>query len=433
MLYHFRSLCVLLTLCKIAGATPILGNNPAIPGNFQVQTFASGLNFPYGLYQLPDGSILAGTINGSLFGSTLEITRITQTNGLADAPTVVFSGGTGPATGMSGVGNIVAVATGTGTGSQINILEAGAGGSLTQLGQLNFTYPGPWWHDSHAISMRAAPGQPGTYQLIFNVGSEFNDIPSVHTVSVTGLTSATLNPDSIYSLSFTVNGSNVTAGAPTQLASGLRNAFALGFHSNGDIYFGENGIDLNGNVPLSPDYFGIIPAGSSILNFGFPSTYYDPITGQMVGSGVGITTPLTKFLPINGQAIQGVGGLSLSPSNFPAGLNGGAFLGFFGNHAGGAANNLNGVVYVDATTGQYFDFLPGAQTGVGHPVSFLSTADALYIADLSTIGSNTQNNTGVIYRVSAADVPEPSTAWLIASAAVVIAALRRRRSASHSD
>ena len=416
-------------LSGFAVADPVLGINPAIPANLQITTFATGLNFPYGMYQLPDGSILAATSNGSLFGSPLQIDRITQTNGVANAPTVVFNGGAGPATGLTGVGNIVAVATGIGTGSQIVFLQAGAGGSLTQIGQMTFSYPaGLWWHNSHAIAMRAVPGQPNTYQLAFSVGSQFNDQASVDTVGISGLTSATLTPDSVYRVSFTVNGSTLTPGATSQVASGLRNAFALGFNANGDLHIGDNGIDLNGtNVPVSSDEFDKVPAGSGVLNFGFPNVYIDPVTGMVIGNPAGTTLPFMSFLPLSGAATQGVAGLALSPSGFPAGLNNGAFFGFFGRHEGGTANDLTGVVYVDATTGKYFDFLPGAQNGVGHPVSLLSTADALYIADLSTIGvdSAAGAGTGVIFRVSLSSSPEPSTFLLFTASAILAGVVRR--------
>jgi hypothetical protein len=355
--------------------------------------------------------------------------RIPQTNGIAGVPSVVFNGGAGPATGLTGVGNLVAVATGANTGSQIVLLEAGAGGSLTQIGQMTFSYPpGAWDHDSHAIAMQAVAGQPGTYQLIFSVGSQNNQAPSTNTVGITGLATATLNPDSVYSMTFSVNGSTVIPSAPIEVATGLRNAFALGFDPNGDIYLGENGIDFNNtNVPVSSDYFGIVPAGSGLLNFGFPNTYYDPITGQIIGPGTGITGPFVKFLPLSGAATQGVDGLALSPSGFPAGLNGGVFFGFFGKHSGGTANNLNGVVYVDLATGQYFDFLPGAQDGVGHPVSLLATSDALFIADLSPIGSDTQGGAGVIYEVSLVSTPEPSSGLLLVTGGLLGAAAFRLR------
>lgn len=227
---------MIFKILKVLSALPLvaslafsqhLGTNPAIPPNLQVTTFATGLSFPYGLYQLPDGSLLASTSTGGLYGTGVEIVRYTGTNGVANAPTTVFSGGlSGPATALTGVGNIVAVATGTHTGSQIIILQAGPGGALTQIGAMTFTYPpSGWWHDSHSMAMRAVAGQPNAYELVFNIGSEFNNTPTLNTVSVAGIANATLNGSSIYSLPFTVNGSTVNAGAPRQLATGLRNAF----------------------------------------------------------------------------------------------------------------------------------------------------------------------------------------------------------------
>jgi glucose/arabinose dehydrogenase len=417
-------------LAALAATDPVLGTNPAIPGNLQISTFATGLAAPYGLYQLPDGSILAAT---TVFGPSdavgFNIVRITQANGVANSTASVFSGSVGPATGLTGAGNIVAVAVGTNTGSQIVLMQAGSGGALTQIGALTFAYPPAFWdHDSHAITMRAVPGQPNRYELVFSVGSQENDAPSMSGVGIAGFANATLNPNSIYIVAFDVTGGVVSAASTTQLASGLRNAFALGFNGAGDLYFGENGIDFNNtNTPVSADYFGIIPNGTaSVLNFGFPSTYYDPITGAMVGSGAGITQPFAKFLPINGMATQGVGGLALAPPMFPLGLNNGVFFGFYGRHEVGSANNLDGVVYVDAATGNYFDFIPNSQDGISHPMSLLATSDALYIADMSTVGMDGQESLGAIYRVSVITTPEPATVAMFAVGFLVLVVLRRR-------
>ena len=418
-----------LWLPTVVFGQPLLGTNPAIPPNLQITAFATGLSLPYGLYQLPDGSILTATSDGL----TPAIRRFTQSGGVADAPTTVFTGGvgvaTGVATGLAGVGNIVVLATGTGDASQITIFQAGAGGVLTSIGQMNFDFPPSfWWHDSHTIGMRAVPGQPTGYELVFNIGSEFNDIPSVNTVSVSGLVNATLNPNSIYRLAFDVSGATVTPGAITQLASGLRNAFALGYNAAGDVYFGENGIDLGGtNTPVSTDYFGIIGAGASgVLDFGFPSTYYDPVDGHVIGPSALVTAPFTKFLPAGGMATQGVGGLAIAPSGFPAGLNNGAFFGFYGKHTDGAQNDLGGVLFADAVSGQYFSFIGNSQSAINHPMSFLATNDALYIADFGGDGALD----GTIFRVAlSTSVPEPSTLMLFGVGLTLGVSARRFRRA----
>ena len=85
------TLAVTLWLPTVAHGQPVLGTNPAIPSNLQITTFATGLSLPYGLYRLPDGSILTATSNGL----TSAIRRFTQTGGIADAPTTVFTGGLG--------------------------------------------------------------------------------------------------------------------------------------------------------------------------------------------------------------------------------------------------------------------------------------------------------------------------------------------------
>ena len=425
----FKALSTLPLVASLAFAQPSLGTHPTIPAYLQVSTFATGLDFPYGLYQLPDGSMLAATNTGGLYGTPTQIVRMTQTNGMANPPTQVFLGsGIGPATGLTGVGDIVVLARGVHTGSQIVLFKAGAGGTLTQIGELSFTYaPDVWWHNAHAIALRAVPGQSDGYELVFNVGSEFNDGPDVHTIGVAGLTNGTLNGSSLYSLPLTINGGTVTAGPPRQLAKGLRNAFGIGFGSTGDIFFSENGIDLNGtNTPVSTDYFARIPAGApGVLDFGFPYTYYHPLTGAMIGPAAGITQPFSKFLPIDGMAFQGAGGLTMAPSNFPPGLNSGAFVGFFGNRFDGVANTLGGVVYVDLATGNRINFLPNTQSGVSHPVSMFASSDALYIADFADIFGR---NNGKIYKVSMTTVPEPSTFVLLALGAAVMFGVRRRRS-----
>ncbi|MDX1978720.1 MAG: hypothetical protein SFV51_00525 [Bryobacteraceae bacterium] len=409
-------------LASPAAAAPILASHPAIPAPLQISTFATGLNYPYGMHVLADGSLLAATsspVSGgaSLFGSNLQILRFTDTdgNGVADGPaTVVFNGPGGPATGMAGAGNVVAVATGTNTGSSILLLQTGAGGALTQIGAVQFTYPGFWWHDSHSVAVRETPG--GSYELLFNVGSEDNNVATVNTVAISGLTNATLNPDSVYRLSFTVAGNTATATGLTQMASGLRNGFGLAFDASGNAYIADNGIDLSGNTPLSADELNFAPAAGAPADFGFADTYIDYATGAQVGASG--TLPLVAFLPQGGLRSEGPAGMTMAPAGFPSTLNNGLFIGFHGvGSAGGTANDENPVVFVDLATNQYFHFLLGGQDGQGHLNSLAASPDALFVADLSSTGSLNQTGTGVIYRIGLADtpVPEPSTGMLTAA------------------
>jgi glucose/arabinose dehydrogenase len=397
---------------------PVLASNPAFPANLKIAAFATGLNYPSGMSQLPDGSLLVATSNPAsnvLYGyatSTLQVYRITTANGVAGAPTMVFGGSAGPATGMASVGSLVAIATGTNSGSQILILQAGNQGTLTQLGSIAFTYPaGTWEHDSHTVALRGVPGQAGFYQLIFGVGSQVNNLatPASTQVGTSGMISQNLAADSLYSVQFSVVGPTIAAAPAIQLGSGLRNPFALAFAPNGDIYLGDNGQDVGlTNVATSADAFDVIPAGTTtVLNFGFPNTFPDPATGLEVGPPTGVTSPIAAFTPLNGQNSQGVSGMALSPGSFPSSLRNGLVLGFFG--AGyGSGSFWDPVIYLDRTTGQYFHFIEGGQFGVGPLISMLSTDSALYIADFGTTGSG-----GTIYAVSVTPVITSVTATAI--------------------
>src|SRR5919108_4948297 len=76
-----------------AAAQFTIGGDPRVnPADFRITTFASGLNFPNGLAQLSDGSILVATSNpnghGTFWASSGELLRFTDTdkNGIADGP-----------------------------------------------------------------------------------------------------------------------------------------------------------------------------------------------------------------------------------------------------------------------------------------------------------------------------------------------------------
>src|SRR5687767_6794562 len=85
----------------LAGAPFSVGGDPSVnPADFRVTTFATGLNFPYGMQQLPDGSLLVATsrpnaAGGSYLNSTGQLVRLVDGDGdgMADGPgTVVATG-----------------------------------------------------------------------------------------------------------------------------------------------------------------------------------------------------------------------------------------------------------------------------------------------------------------------------------------------------
>jgi hypothetical protein len=86
-----------------------IGGPGVNPDDFRITTFASGLNFPYGMQVLSDGSLLVATSNPvdpsnpSFFNSVGELIRLVDSNGdgVAESRSVAFSGlhGAAPAAG----------------------------------------------------------------------------------------------------------------------------------------------------------------------------------------------------------------------------------------------------------------------------------------------------------------------------------------------
>src|SRR5262249_8970889 len=156
------------------------------PTDFRVTTFASGLNYPKGLTTLSDGSILVAVNNPnagstSFYQSTGELLRFVDANGdgVADGPgQVLYNGLPGGVTAVHQAGEFL-LATSTQTGSErISFLKVGAnpGDPLTLVGTLNFSFPSPWEHTTYASVVRPTPGQPGNYDVIFNIGSQYNGV-----------------------------------------------------------------------------------------------------------------------------------------------------------------------------------------------------------------------------------------------------------------
>jgi glucose/arabinose dehydrogenase len=426
-----------------SAAPPGVGGDPRVnPADFRVTTFASGLNFPTGMQQLDDGSLLVATSNptgGSFFNSTGALLRLHDNNGdgVADAQSDLT-----PLTGLPFPGTITTIRQAgnllfaTHAGSRISVMRRGASDTdrYSLVGNIDFSFTADWWHTTYGQAVRPTPGQTGKYDLLFNVGSRGNDVPSTGNPTSTGLLSATYNPDSIYKVTVQDNGvdGGVSFTNLTQLATGLRNSVGMAFHpTSGDLYFAENGIDGpgDGNEPLSADELNTIAAaniGNGVLNFGFPNDYIKYRTGERVGSG-GVQ-PLVAFQPIpnptNGSESEGPNEIAFAPASFPAGLNNGVFVGFHGKGSAGLANEENPVVYYDLATGQYFHFISNDEPTIGHPDGLLSTVDSLFISDL-TNGTFSTLGTGAIYQIQV--VPEPVGAALVTLIGSALLARRRRR------
>ena len=399
--------------CLLDGVPFTIGGDPRVhPEDFRITNFASGLNFPYTMQQLSDGSLLVGTsrpVTANYFNSIGELIRLVDADqdGVADGPgTVLYTGLPGEVTAVRQAGTLFFVTSSQTGGISISVLRAGTtpADPLTLLGSINFGFPSDWEHTTYETAVRAVAGQPGYYNLFFNIGSQVNDAKTTATVPVSGLFTGTVNGDAIYEVTVQDTGGTPTFTNLTQIATGLRNAAGMTFDPTGNFFFEDNGIDGGGNPEeeLSADEINGIPAsqiGASVKDFGFPNDYIDYFTGNQVGSG-GVQ-PLVAFVPGTGAEIAGPAEITFAPTQFPAGLNHGIFVGFHGLFGiGGTANDENPVAYVDLSTRQYFRFIPNSVAGVGHLDGLLATTDSLFLADMSSNGDlfNTSQS-GVIYQI----------------------------------
>jgi glucose/arabinose dehydrogenase len=422
-----------------------VGGDPSVnPADFRVTTFASGLNFPHGMVALSDGSLLVGISNpvgSSYYNSTGELLRFTDGNGdgVADSGgQVLFSNLPGEVTALHQAGEFI-LATSSEAGSErISVLRTGAnpGDALTLKGSINFSFPSGWEHTTFASVVRTTPGEPGNFDVIFNIGSQSNGAffdgngnpiydPTTGTVTASGLISGTLLGDSLYMVTLHDNNGTPEVSNLTRIASGVRNAASLAIDpATGDLYFADNGIDRNANnVAWSADELDVIPAaqiGGAVEYFGFPETVGGQLTYSyvktsakpgdpvmVVNPSVGVQ-PVIAFEPLPDSALgaggsksQGSSGFAMAPSAFPDGLNTGTFIGFHGVfNAGGTANDENPVVYANPNTGKYFDFVSNDEPNIGHIDEVLSTSNSLFLADIAA-GGNMLNGAqqGVIYEI----------------------------------
>jgi glucose/arabinose dehydrogenase len=413
----------------------------------QVTTFASGLDFPTSLTELSDGSLLVGTTtpaSGNSFTTYYtgsgQVTRFTDTNqpGVADnTGTVVVSGLAGAVTSVRQLGNgLIAVAT-TGTGStnvnlfagDIYLYKQGAhpNDPYTQVSDVHVQFASSDAAINIALDAQPTQNTPGSYDLFFGLAAGNNDGTPSPNVTVSGSVSASLPTGSIYKMTVDTNPATPVLSAPVQVANGLRNTGGLVSDASGNVYFGDNGYDLNG-LPESTDELNRLTSaeiGSGTVTFyGYPGNYTQYGTNTFVG-GQG-DPGLVSFQPSNnlsGTDSYGVTELALAPTGFPTGLNNGIFVTFHGVFASsGPANNANPLVYYDFGTQTYYNFIADGLTGVGHLDGVYSTQDSLFVADFSDADGFT-GGTGVIYEISAQ--PEPAS-WSLMLVALAPFLLYRR-------
>jgi glucose/arabinose dehydrogenase len=408
---------LLIGTISFAAAQPAdvaLGDDPRIAeAGIELSIFAEGLEFPMGMVELPDGSLLVATSTpdgGSFFQSTGSLIRFTDhdADGRADnAGTVLVSGIDGPLVALQRAGDLIFVTSARAGSEAISAFRRGERwrDPLTSVGQAAFTFNGGE-HQSYALAVRHSPESPGSYDLFFNLGA-YGNLENGYEIGVDGLFTGQLDDASIYMTTVTDDGESVAFTEPVKIASGLRNATTLVIDPiTGDLVIGENGIDTPENriVSLSADEIDVIPAdriGGEVEDFGFPTTYVDYATGETVGD-LGID-PVVAFPPTDGSENEGVAGIAPVPATFPEPFAGGYIAGFHGQFdSAGGFNEENPLLFADLETGERFALISNDNPGIGHLDSMLAVEDAIYVADLCATGSlQAASPCGVIYRMTA--------------------------------
>ena len=426
-------LLVVFLSAKLLSASSILNSPTVDTTQFRVTTFASGLPLVNSVIRAKDGSFLAVSSTG--FGGSTNIVRLQDNNsdGVADGPPQVLysnpGGGVGTQiksadklyyVGEFGTSSITALAPG-----------ASAGDPMSVVGSLQFVYPPNHGHPSAGIAVRQTPNTPGSVDLVFNIGSEFNDQVSAAKVSVSGLglSPTLLDGDALYMV--TINEATGLASNIRQIATGIRNVYGLAFHpATGDLYFADNAIDedvVSGfSEPPQSDELNRISAadlGVNVLKFGYPNCFDAFRTGVQVevvsGGCSGVTDSLINFNPIpngTGEArSEGPTEIAFAPSLFPDFYKNGVFVGFSGGVGPNGTNNQNPLVFVDSTFSNLQHFIPSG--AMGNILGVYSTEDSLFISDWA--GTR-------IFQIAAINpVPEPSSLIVCAFALAALGARRR--------
>lgn len=440
----FSSILILLGASdNSANALSISDNSTFSSDEFRITEFASNLNYPSGITQLSDGSLVVGINQGErgFFNSTGQLLRLMDTNqdGIAESNNqqVLFNGLPGGITSIKQAGDLFFVSSFNKPTESITVLRQGTkvDDSFDFVGRINFDFAEQRQHASTALAIRNnSQGNKNKYDLFFNVGSENNNAATVDPINLNSSEfllngsnfNVPLDGDSIYKITVDTASATPTFSDLTKVATGLRNASALDFQENtGDLYIAENGIDglTNSNEPLSADELNSIPnddIDSNVENFGFPDNNIEYRTGDLIDGNGNIiknindtNQPLVAFQPIpdalNGFESEGPAAIAFAPSQFPATLNDGMFVAFFGRFGKAGINNEeNPLVYVNLETGEYFHFISNQEPSIGHITSLLSNEDSLFLVDLASSGNLFDNSaTGTIYQIQAVSAAVP--------------------------
>ncbi|MGD9714204.1 MAG: hypothetical protein AB7V46_19405 [Thermomicrobiales bacterium] len=375
---------------------------------------ASGLNFPVGLVVLPDGSLLVGSSNptgGSYFSSTGELLRFIDLNEngtFEEPPNVVATDLAGMVTAVAVEGDLVFVTSAESRRERIQILRAPDdwAGPYQLLGEIRFDFRG-FGHQSYGLATRPSASDPHAVELFFNIGASGND-SSGRAVPASGLLDAHLPDAALYMTTVTDEGAEISLSEPVQIATGLRNAMAFGFHpKSGDLWITDNGIDGLEDVwtSYSADELNMIPAdriGGEAEDFGFPTTYTLYATGEIIG-GEGIL-PIVAFVPVGSAENEGVASMAFTPPTFTSVFGEGVIVGFHGQYdMWGSDNEENALLFVDLATSGVSTLVPPGSPEVGHLNSVAAAGDAVYIADMCVGASLAQSAPcGVLYRLEPA-------------------------------
>jgi hypothetical protein len=358
---------------------------------------------------LPDGSLLVATSpsnSGNFYDSTGELVRLNDSDGdgSLDGRTVLASDLPGSLVAIARAGEFVIVTSAQSGNEQIMFFRRGDRWRkpLTLVDAIHFDFQGAM-HQSYALATRQNPDIPEAFDIVFNIGAAGNDTPGP-AVAFAGPTTGTLSSASVYLITVIPDGATLTFTDPVQIASGLRNGTTLAFAPNsGDLWIGENGIDgfESPIISFSADELDVVPAeqiGRDVIDFGFPESYVDYATGEIVGPD----TAAVNFRPIEGSEAEGIAGIAFVPPSFPSELAGGILAGFHGQFdLTGIENEENPVRWVNPQTGDQFDLVSNDSPSVGHLDSLTTTADAIYLADFCEASMTSSEACGVIYRISA--------------------------------